>query len=302
MSIPKVFVLHVSCARRRASKLSQLLFEVGAQGVEGQELSTEDVTGGLCSRLIVYASDEGLQLCAAALSRLQADPSWHPLDFERIELSSDWAVDWTRHLEPLELTSALTLRPLALQADGSPSSPPEVSDGSLWLQAGLAFGYGDHPTTRMAASWLEHRCFGERVLDFGTGTGVLALVALRFGAAFAKGTDIDAESLRIAQHNAQINRLHGRCEFSCAALDDLEDDFGVVVANVDVQTLCISASSLAQRLRPGGQLLLTGVTSEQLPQLSQAFAAAGVSLRCEAEELDWVLLSGARLPLAHSGD
>ncbi|MEN9579703.1 MAG: hypothetical protein RJA70_2712 [Pseudomonadota bacterium] len=296
--MPAVQVLHVRCASSQVAELSRLLFERGAQGVEERESTLAH--SGTASRvlLIVYAGEEELAQCAAALAHVEGSRAEPGFDFEQVELGEDWAWKWTHYLEPLALTESLTLYPLASDGDGVVVAPATVTDEILYLEAGLAFGYGDHPTTRMAARWLEKRCAGVRVLDFGTGTGVLALVALRFGAEFAKGTDIDEESLSIARRNAQLNRLDERCKFSAASLDELTADFGVVVANVDVKTLCANALSLVTRLRPLGHLIVTGVTTEQLEPLSQAFQVAGVPLQCIEAEDSWVLLHG-QMGVAH---
>jgi ribosomal protein L11 methyltransferase len=202
---------------------------------------------------------------------------WHEM------LRDDWRTGWIEHLEPVQLGERLTLVP---RAPGEKREP-----NTLYLQPALAFGFGEHPTTCLAAEWLMETAPASRVLDVGTGTGVLALIAAWAGAAHVSGVDIDATSVRAAEVNATLNCLPSVCEFSLAQLEELPRDFDVVIANIDALTLAALAEQMCARLSPGGKMALTGVLLEQAAAVTQAFAQRGLPLHVHAEADGWALLS-----------
>jgi ribosomal protein L11 methyltransferase len=255
--------------------------EGGATAVSEQAAPNSELA------LTVYAAPEDLDRIADAVRRYVE--RWAPdiaFTCDRTWLTDDWRLSWVSHLEEIQLTPRLRLVPLPdVGVVRAPS--PDV----LYLEAGLVFGFGEHPTTRMAARWVEAHASQATLLDVGTGTGILALVAARAGASAVLGLDIDPASVASAQANAARNAVAG-CEFSCLPVQHLERDFAVVVANVDAATLSHLSASLVRCVRTGGVLALTGVLLEQAEQVVRSYAAHSFVLEVVEQEADWVLLCG----------
>ena len=198
-----------------------------------------------------------------------------------------WRTEWTEQLEPIRISARTWLVPTG-------SRPvAEAARKAVWLEPAFAFGFGEHPTTRMAAREVERRSRtgAPSVLDFGSGSGVLALVAVRAGATRATGVDVDPVAVHAARRNALRNGAASRCRFTDAPLGRLRSRFDLVVANVDRATLVAQAASLSARLRPGGVLLLTGFLTEDVRSVLGAYRALGFGVTKRARDGDWILLS-----------
>jgi ribosomal protein L11 methyltransferase len=264
---------------KHAERASELLFHAGFAGL------SEESTGASVT-LTAGAEDKAeTERMRNAFERAAAEHGF-PFEGWTEELSDDWKLSWIEALEPVQLTPTVRL---------VPREPPATRlPGDLYLKPALAFGYGEHPTTRMAASWLQERALGRRVLDVGSGTGVLCFVAAHKGAHHAHGVDIDGPSVLAAQDNARLNGLDQLCTFSTAQLEALSCDFEVVIANIDARTLRSLASELCARLAPGGSLGLTGLLEEQTQEVQSAFESCGCRFAPPISEAGWCLLSAQR--------
>ncbi|HEU5072930.1 MAG TPA: 50S ribosomal protein L11 methyltransferase [Polyangiaceae bacterium] len=263
-----------------ADLVSGCLFEAGASGIE-EQIEAE------ATALVVYADDpselerlrERLIELLDALPPLQRRPA-----FELTTLDPNFGQAWLDYLKPERLTNALVIQPVS-------SPEPSADMRVLRYYPELAFGTGSHPTTRLAASAVEELVSatpGEILLDVGTGNGVLAMVGLVSGAREALGIDIDANALRAAAANAELNGLGARARFSTLSLAELDESFPLVVANIDAPTLVALARALAERTEK--TLLVTGVLAEQCAEVEASFKAAGLELRERRELEDWCLL------------
>jgi ribosomal protein L11 methyltransferase len=167
------------------------------------------------------------------------------------------------------------------------------SDGRLVtrIDPGLAFGTGSHPTTRLVLGFLEHSIHGgERVLDYGCGSGILAIAAAKLGAVWIDAVDVDPQAVEAAAANAALNQVAVR-PLVPEALAPAQYD--VVVSNILLHPLVLLAPLLAARTRPGGRIALAGVLEAQAAELNEAYApwfdaAAG------AREEGWALVTGTR--------
>ena len=173
-----------------------------------------------------------------------------------------------------------------------PSWSEPVTDAiNIVLDPGLAFGTGSHPTTRLCLEWLRRYAGpGASVLDYGCGSGILAIGAARLGAADVVGTDIDAQALTTARDNAARNDV----AVSFTAVDALPaKTFDIVVANILASPLIVLAPLLSERVADAGRLALSGILRAQAPAVIEAYAPR-IPLTIWREEDGWVLLAGGR--------
>jgi ribosomal protein L11 methyltransferase len=271
--------LSVWVDRDHAEPLSALLFQLGVRGLEER------------------AQGRQIQLCAyfetdAELSRATADiTAQNPgIRYEVTRIDDDWRLSWTKHLKRVQLTPDLVLVPYT---EAEPGPPPS---GELWLAPALAFGFGEHPTTRMIARWLERRRSARRLLDVGCGTGVLCFVGVLAGVERSLGLDISKDACAAARRNANLNGLSERCQFAgdsgAPALQS--GSFDVGVANIELAGLLEVAPLLAQGLAPGSLFALTGVLAEQVPEVCEAYAGLGMPCGLQATCEGWALVVGRR--------
>jgi ribosomal protein L11 methyltransferase len=161
------------------------------------------------------------------------------------------------------------------------------------LDPGLAFGTGTHPTTAMCLQWLEHYVTpGARVIDYGCGSGILAVAAVKLGADHAYCFDIDPQALIATRDNAAANGVTERVTV-CETAEQLPADVDILVANILSGPLCELAPSFAQLVRSDGALVLAGLMSFQTPDVTQAHDA-WFDMRPFARRDDWIGLSGRR--------
>ena len=161
------------------------------------------------------------------------------------------------------------------------------------LAPGLAFGTGTHPTTELCLEWLaEAELAGKRVIDYGAGSGILALAAARLGAAEVVAVDNDPQALAAARANAKRNGVEVAV-FAPGALP--ADAADVIVANILARPLVALANTLVSRLRPGGRLVLSGITAEQADAVAAAYAGRARLLGRRVRD-GWVRLELCREP------
>ena len=164
------------------------------------------------------------------------------------------------------------------------------------VDPGEAFGAGTHPSTRLLAEWLaEHISGGERVLDVGCGSGVLALAAARLGAAEAVGIDIEPAAVSAAEANARRNGLDAVASFGVVPVGGAElGTYDVVVANITTGVLMPLAGDIAERVALGGWLAISGISAAQTSSVAAAYRRYGIELADPVRLDDWVSLSGRK--------
>ena len=176
--------------------------------------------------------------------------------------------------------------------------PETTADISIEIDARLAFGTGTHETTRMICSELislltPHSTLPERVLDCGTGTGILSICALKLGANEAVGYDIDEWSVDNARHNAVINRVDDRFTSllgDASILNKVEGTFDLVLANINRNILLADMPAFKQKMAPGATLILSGFYTADCPMLIDKAATLGLTLQKQKEDHDWACL------------
>jgi len=199
-----------------------------------------------------------------------------------------WEREWLKDFRPMGFGRRLWVCP----AGQRPEKPAAVV---LELDPGLAFGTGTHPTTALCLEWLDGAIQGgERVLDYGCGSGILALAALKLGAGRACAFDIDPQALRATRDNAAKNGLEQRIDIAGRAAG-IAGRFDVILANILSGPLIALAPGLASRADGGGALVLAGLLSAQACEVAQAYRP-WFDIGPMAEREGWVLLAGRRRP------
>jgi len=204
--------------------------------------------------------------------------------------------DWVRltqsQFEPIPIGERLLITPSwHAQAAQAPNNRDRLS---IELDPGLAFGTGSHPTTRLCLEWLEkHVHGGESVIDYGCGSGILAIAAARLGAKSVIAIDIDAQALISTQANAQANPPTDQLIEIRSTEDPRPQSVDVVVANILSMPLKLLAPVLIDLVQAGGTLVLSGVLERQAGEVADAYAPQ-IPLSVVAERDGWVCLAGRR--------
>ena len=207
----------------------------------------------------------------------------------------DWNEQWEQEgFEPIEVRRKMEDGRGIIIHDGR-HLPVNITDQDITIEidAKLAFGTGTHETTRMICSTLLD-LFGNlsplKVLDCGTGTGILAICALKLGASEAVGYDIDEWSADNARHNAVINRVDDRFTSLLGdvnILKEVEGSFDLVMANINRNILLADMPMMHEKMAPGAQLILSGFYTADIPMLTEKAQSLGMKLVAQEEDNDW---------------
>ena len=288
--------LRFICAAASAEALSDALLDAGALSV-----SVEDADAGTDAEqplfgepgsvreaawkrntvvaLVDEAGDAGAMLLRAAhAAGLAAAP---PHTLHEVP-EQDWVRLTQSQFNPIRISGRLWIVP-------SWHAIPDPEAISIRLDPGLAFGTGSHPTTRMCLAWLDaHLAPGDSVLDYGCGSGILAIAAAKLGACRIAATDIDPQSLIATDDNARANECTLEI-FASAQLPAFQARR--VVANILTNPLKVLAPALAGRVAPGGTLTLSGILESQSDEVIAAYAPY-IALAVWRTEEGWVCLAG----------
>lgn len=286
-------------ARDDAEALSEALFDLGALSVSVEDADADTPEEQPLfgepgheptrlawnrSRVVALLADDAdpALLVAAAANEIKLTPL--PAYTVREVEEQDWVRVTQSQFEPIHIGEHIWVVP-------SWHDAPEPDAVVLELDPGLAFGTGSHPTTRLCMEWLEqHVQAGERTLDYGCGSGILAIVAKKLGAGETVGVDIDPNAVEASRYNAERNHV----EATFALPDDApEGTFDLVVANILSNPLKLMAAMLCARVRPGGRLILSGVLERQAEEVAAAYASV-IPLTVWRARDGWVCLHGVK--------
>lgn len=208
----------------------------------------------------------------------------------REEPEQDWNRVWAQSVQPLKIGRRVLIRPSWEPADGEPGTIELVIDPKL------AFGTGHHATTGMLIEWIEDLAVGGMsVLDVGTGTGILAMVALRCGAGQAVGVDSDPQAIDYAKGYAAQNGFDGETLRLIVGrlgeeLVEPPDPWQLVLANLDCRTLLETQAPLARLAQRGATLLLSGILVDQEAEIRRGYAESGIYVTEVRRKDGWVAL------------
>ncbi len=217
---------------------------------------------------------------ALAEAGVTAPPAFN---VERVE-DTDWVRLTQSQFQPMQITPRLWVVPSWHQA-------PDAAAVNIMLDPGVAFGTGAHPTTRLCLRWLDGVVAPDAdVLDYGCGSGILAIAAMKLGARSARGIDIDPQAVQAARDNAARN---GVVAVFAEAEETAVPAAQIVVANILANPLTVLAPLLAQLTHAGGRIALSGILAEQAQSVLAAYAA-NFEMELAATDEGWVLLTGIR--------
>ena len=290
--------LRLAITPDQAEPMEDLLLGLGAVSVtfmdaEDQPIFEPDLgTTPLWQNTHLLALFEATVEPDALLQHLQ--PLWpQPLpehQFEEIA-DQDWERSWMDNFKPMRFGRRLWIVPSWHQA-------PEPDAVNLLLDPGLAFGTGTHPTTALCLEWLDGQHLqGLHAIDFGCGSGILAIAALLLGAERVVGTDIDPQALEASRDNARRNQLADERLPLYLPEQMPSEPADVLVANILAGPLVSLAPQLTDLVRPGGRIALSGILAEQREDILAAYDNAFI-LDPVAEQDGWIRVSGVRRSVA----
>lgn len=293
-----MFELRLICPEERVEPLSEALeaLEALSVSVEDADADTDaeralfgepgmpaPAEGWARSQVVALFGDEAQARDAARLLALQ--DFWKGCEIAAIAPvpEQDWVRLTQSQFEPVPITPAFWIVPTWHEV-------PEGARQVIRLDPGLAFGTGTHPTTRMCLRWIAaNPPRGQRVLDYGCGSGILAIGAALHGATSVDAVDIDPAAVQATQDNAAANGV----QLAAGLPDRAEGEYDTVLANILATPLKVLAPLLCSHVAPGGALVLAGVLQRQTVELQAAYRP-WVSLDVADEEDGWVLLVARR--------
>jgi len=290
--------LTVTASEQQAELLSDALMELGALSVDvhdadadtPQEQAIFGEPGEPAPHLwshnrvtALFSEDapvDAIMLEAAHAIGLVQPPAYC---IETLE-DNDWVRLTQSQFDPIRISQRLWIVPTW----HTPSDPTAIN---ITLDPGLAFGTGSHPTTRLCLRWLDaYLRGGESVLDYGCGSGILAIAALKLGAARTIGVDVDAQAVQSSRDNAAAN--HVEAQF-CLPDEAPKLQADIVVANILTNPLKVLAPLLASATLQGGHIVLSGILAEQAGEVMQIYAQ-WFNLEPPITEEGWACLSGVK--------
>ncbi len=235
------------------------------------------------SRVVALFPSETAARAAAGLLKLQDFFEGCTVQGVRAVAEQDWVRLTQSQFDPVPITPAFWIVPTWHE-------PPAEAQQVIRLDPGLAFGTGTHPTTRMCLRWIAHHPpAGLRVLDYGCGSGILAIGAAKFGARDIIAVDIDPSAVESTRLNAEANQV----ALQAGLPDRAQGEHELVLANILATPLKVLAPLLCAHVKPGGRLVLAGILARQAEELQKAYAP-WMALEVSDEEDGWILMTGGR--------
>ncbi len=232
----------------------------------------------------LFALENDLDALRRCITASVAPHALAPWDVQLLA-DADWERAWLERFHPIDFGNGLWICP-------SWHTPPVADATNIILDPGLAFGTGTHATTALCLRWLARQTLADQaVLDYGCGSGVLAIAALLRGAGQAVGVDIDPAALTVAQENAQRNGVAPRLRLVLPASLPADARFDVVIANILAQPLIDLAPTMSRHARE--RLLLSGLLVTQVDEVAAAYRGWRFTIATQDE---WALLIGSRAP------
>ncbi|KTD23163.1 ribosomal protein L11 methyltransferase [Legionella londiniensis] len=279
--------IEIECRREDVEPLSALLEESGAlsqiltdkfdNAILEPELGTTPLWPDVIFQAL-FADPEDAKAAARQISERfpQLNPSISPLP------EKDWERACLDEFKPLRFGKRLWVTPSWL-------TPPDTQAVNLILDPGLAFGTGTHATTSLCLEWLEQADVSQKtIIDYGCGSGIIALAGLKLGARHAYAVDIDEQALQATQYNAELNAL-GSEYLTTGFPEILQNSSDILIANILLSPLLTLKESFFQLVNQQGMLAVSGILKDQASILAEAYASH-FQLLTTLQKDEWVLL------------
>jgi len=293
-------------------RLSEFLVEFSGGGVSIENLSVDTfsldtVEDSPVKNVKAYIpADAYLEGKVAAIAAFLASigPEFPDFAFRAPTVSylkeEDWANNWKVHFKPSHIGTRLVIKPTWEEYAA------QAGEIIIELDPGMAFGTGTHPTTRLCLESLERIFYREPpfdtgrhpvpadILDVGTGSGVLAIGAVKMGASRVLGIDIDPDAVEVARQNLDQNGIGDAARVSCEPLADIAGTFDIVLANTLAEELVRLAAELVGKLRTGGVLILSGILTEKEELVTAGFSPFPLTLMEITRQEEWSCIAYSR--------
>ncbi|MFH1148533.1 MAG: 50S ribosomal protein L11 methyltransferase [Pseudomonadota bacterium] len=290
--------ISIECEEDLAEVISDYLVEITGRGIVLEDLESDG------SRLPMQRVKAYLPFAEASADKMTALTGFlegrikgsGSVAFHFVQ-DEDWAHNWKAFFKPLRLTQRIVVKP------SWEEFIPGEGDIVLDIDPGMAFGTGQHPSTHLCIGTLEDLLSGKefrslnpeiRVLDVGTGTGILGMAAAGLGADYVLGIDVDPEAVESASKNVYRTGLGNRMVVNDVNLADISEEFTIVLANIVYRDLVVLCPLLSKRVKKGGVLILSGILGEEKDDLFGGYEAEGFSLQSVAENGGWACLVMSR--------
>ncbi|MDP3677676.1 MAG: 50S ribosomal protein L11 methyltransferase [Methylotenera sp.] len=267
--------------------LSAIIEDANAETIDEQPIFGEpgDPPPGIWQQNLVSALFDECVDVSDMVARLQHQTKLSNLQYStEIIQEQDWVRATQSQFDPIKITDNLWIVPTW-------HSSPNPDAINIILDPGLAFGTGSHPTTHLCLAWLTQTVTADAsVLDYGCGSGILAIAAKKLGAGHVVGTDIDAQAIQSSLYNAEQNAV---TTYFYHASQYQSQEFDIVVANILSSALSVLAPALAKSCKAGGKIALSGILREQESAVS-AIYAQWFDMESPQTMDSWVLLTGTK--------
>ncbi|KAL3813244.1 hypothetical protein ACJIZ3_014512 [Penstemon smallii] len=314
----KYLTVRISCPLHLADMLSESLMFFGASSTTVDEQDSSEMD----EEIWISSTFDLSQDVKDCISRAADSVGFKDIPNYEVEMHdhTDWIKQSQESFHPVEITEGLWVVP-------EWRNPPDLEAINIILNPGLAFGTGEHPTTRLCLLLLQRVITGgEYFLDYGTGSGVLAIAALKFGAELSVGFDIEPQAITSARHNASLNDIPPKklilslvpskngpqSENEYAHKDDSvqdsynsniigeKDKYDVVIANILLYPLLDLAEKIVSYAKPGAIIGISGIISEQVPTVTKRYSQFMEDITVSMMD-DWACISGTKKTNATTG-
>jgi len=265
--------------------LSDFLFDLGCEGIVTEDFGEMIIRAYLPFRGNIEDSRSRIEFFLHELKNIFPEITTFGFNINRIE-NQDWNLTWRKFFHSDQVTENLLILP-----EWEPV--PDLTDTHiLRIDPGPAFGTGQHPTTRMCLKAMEQipRPRNWKLLDIGTGSGILAIYGIMLGAETVTAIDIDTEALRWAGRNIELNCISDEIILSAKPLEKWEEKFPIITANLILSTIKELCPHFTKVMINNGYLVLSGILTEQVKEVESAIAEYGLFIESSLLQEDWVCL------------
>jgi ribosomal protein L11 methyltransferase len=293
--------LSVICQADQLVLVEDLMLELGALSISFRDAGDEPIYEPLpgdnpvWSESVVTATFAADSDPEALQQRLAA--SLPPRLAQSVSRDSfqdcDWEQAYRQHFSPIQCAPKLWIVPTWLE-------PPDPDATNIRLDPGLAFGTGGHPTTALCLEWLASKALqGQQLIDFGCGSGILAIAAIKLGANRVSAVDIDPQALDACQSNMAINSISKTSIQRYLPNEVGTDTCDLLIANILAGPLLELRDQFARLVRPGGYILLSGILVSQLPEVQSVYSEI-FAMQPARQHDGWACIAGQRPEQEHN--